>query len=358
MRLKFQILLFLLVIAHNATYGQDDQPPSLRLGDAAPPLRVREWLKGKPIEKFEKGKVYVIEFWATWCNPCKAAVPRLSKLARKYKNKAVFIGMDVYEQQVPLAYRKNINQIKAFVDSMGRRMKYNVAIGDSSFMETAWLKASGEQGIPKTFIINAEGIVAWIGHPMHLQEVLPKIVNNEWDTNEAIAKHNSDKHLEELDDSLSYKLIPYNGDPKISGDFGKPDSALLVIEELVRREPKLKYAPNMAHNTFSALLKTNQRKAYEYGKQALINPAYDEPAYSQIIYLIEWWSDKITLRSEIYELGAEAYQVEIDHIPYPEIANLPKLYNKMAAWYWRANNKSKAIDAEKQAIKAMKKRRG
>jgi thiol-disulfide isomerase/thioredoxin len=357
MRLRLQLALIICIIATVATYGQNDQHAPLNFGDAAPPLRVREWLKGKPIEKFEKDKIYVIEFWATWCRPCKAAMPRLSKLARKYKNKAVFIGIDVYEQQVPLAMRKNRKQIKDFVDSMAHRMNYNVATGDSNFMEAAWLDASGEKGIPNTFVINAEGRVAWIGHPMYLHEILPKILSNGWDINEAIVQRNSDKRLEKLDDSLNYKLITYNGDATIPGDFGKPDSALLVIDELVGKEPRLKYAPIMAFNTFSALLKTDPHKAYEYGKEVLLTPTYNEPAYNEIISVIEWWSDKISLPSEIYELGAEAYQAEIDHIPYPEIANIPKLYNKMAAWYWHANNKSKAIDAEKKTIKALKRKK-
>ena len=150
-------------------------------------------------------------------------------------------------------------------------------------------------------------------------------------------------------------MTPYNGDPKIPGDFGQPDSVLFVIDEFVRNDLKLKYAPITAFNTFSALLKTDQHKAYEYGKEVLATPTYGESAYNSIISVIEWWSDKITLHSEIYELGAEAYQAEIDHMPYPEIANIPKFYNKMADWYWRANNKSKAIDAGKKAIKAMKK---
>ena len=333
------------------------QSNTLNIGDEAPPLKLGEWLKGKPIDRFEKGKIYVVEFWATWCGPCRAAIPRLSKLARKYKNKAVFIGIDVYEDQLPLAYRKSISQIQAFVDSMGRGMKYKVAVGDSNFMETTWLKASGEQGIPTGFVINAEGRVAWMGHPMYLDKILPKILNKDWDINKALARYLSDKNLDKMDSSLNDQLVLYNGNANIFGDFGKPDSALLMLEEWTRKEPRLKFAPNTVFNIFSALLKTDQHKAYEYGKEVLTAPTEGEPANDRIISVIEWWSDKITLQPEIYELGAEAFQSEINHIPYPEIANIPKLYNKMAAWYWRANNKTKAIYADRQAIKAMKKKR-
>ena len=356
MKSNFRLLLLLCILIANSII-LTAQSPTLNIGDPAPALKLSKWFKGKPIDHFEKGKIYVVEFWATWCAPCKAAMPRLSKLARKYKNKAVFIGVDVYEEYLPVVYRKNISQIQAFVDGMGRRMKYNVAVGDSNFMETAWIEASGEKGIPQTFVINAEGKLAWIGNPIYLAVNLEKIVKGDWHLQEALANRNSEKYIEKMDDSLRYELMQFNGNPMIPGDFGKPDSVLLVINEWVTKEPKLKYAHSVVLNTFSALLKTDQRKAYEYGKEVLLVPDYLDPPYSQIIYQIEWWSIQIKISPEIYELCAEACQAEIDQFAYPENEDFTNLYNKMSGWYWRANNKPKAIHAARKAIKAMKKKR-
>jgi len=95
MRLNFQLLLLFFIVAVT-TRAQNGQSPSLNIGDPAPQLRIQEWLKGSPVQGFEKGTIYVVEFWATWCKPCIAAIPHLSKLAKKYKNKAVFIGVDVW----------------------------------------------------------------------------------------------------------------------------------------------------------------------------------------------------------------------------------------------------------------------
>ena len=334
------------------TFAQNEQSPSLKMGDPAPPLQVSAWIKGEPVERFEKGKVYIVEFWATWCKPCIASMPHLSALAREYKDQVTTIAIDVYESKVKPV--KSNEKIKAFVDSMGSRMDFKVAIESGNDMTVDWLHASGEGGIPTTFVVNTEGRLAWIGHPAELDKVLPKILNRTWDIKQALAKRDLDKQLKELDDSLNYELIRYSAYKP--SDIDQPDSALLVINEIVKKEPKLKYAPSIAIHTFSALLKTDLHKAYKYGKELLVTPSYEEPFTYAIISPIDYYSDKLTLPAKIYELGAEAYQVQIDQIPYPEISDIPKLFMKMAEFYWRGKNKTKAIEAMQNSIEALKSR--
>lgn len=70
----------------------------LSVGDDAPTLKYSKWLQGaKPITAIDPNKTYVIEFWATWCGPCIAAMPHLSELSKKYAGKIEFIGCDVWE---------------------------------------------------------------------------------------------------------------------------------------------------------------------------------------------------------------------------------------------------------------------
>ena len=349
--MNFQLSLLLCIITVTA-YAQNDQPPSLNIGDPAPPLRVREWIKGTPIKSFERGHVYVIELWATWCAPCRAEMPHLSRIANEHKGKVTIIGVDVMETA-------SGEKIKAFVDSMGQRMDYHVAVEDSNFVIADWYNAAGEQsnGIPKSFVVNAEARLAWIGHPKDLDEVLPKIVNNTWNIKEVLAKRNSDKYLAALDDSLNYELLRYDYDMKRPSTPAKPDSTLLAIDEIVRNEPRLKYAPFIAYRTFACLLQTNPHKAYEYGKVAIVTPTYGEPAYDAIIGGILTYSDKLKLPKEIYQLGIEAYQAKIGFVVYTETANMPKYYDDMAKWYWRMKDKSNAIDAQQKAIEALKKKK-
>src|SRR5205809_672183 len=58
-------------VAHFAPAADEPAPkpkpaPTLKVGDPAPPLKVTKWLQGAEVKQFEPGKVYVVEFWATW----------------------------------------------------------------------------------------------------------------------------------------------------------------------------------------------------------------------------------------------------------------------------------------------------
>ena len=333
------LLLFLCGSAF-AIHGQEvQQPSSLNIGDAAPPMRVSEWIKGKPVQKFEKGHVYVLEFWATWCRPCYNLMPHLSALAHKYKGKVTVIGINVAENK---AFPKE--RTRAIVDSMGRRMKYAVAFEDSNLMKAVWMNT----GIPGSIVVNAEGRIAWIGYPnlIELGSVLPQIIDKTWDIDVALANRNRKKQLEEMNYEAGAKLRDYLGDADLGQYYGQPDSTLFWADEMIKKDSGLKYSPSIVFYTFSALLKTDMRLAYEYGAQVISASSYPFSNYIGIINGISSYSDRLSLSPQLYKLGIYAMQ----KLSPPN----PKNLMTISEWYWRAGEKSNSILYLKKAHKAAK----
>jgi thiol-disulfide isomerase/thioredoxin len=175
---------FLIPAALAAFVAAPAAQAQLKVGDPAPPLSVSRWVKGTP-NKLTPGKVHVVEFWATWCGPCKATIPHLTDLSKKYVGKADFTGVSIWEgnggSTDPVAIGKKVD---AFVAEMGPKMGYSVAMDDKivgGTMATKWMAAAGENGIPSAFIVDQKGKVAWIGHPMQMDEPLAKICAGKWD---------------------------------------------------------------------------------------------------------------------------------------------------------------------------------
>ncbi|HNR17643.1 MAG TPA: TlpA disulfide reductase family protein [Chitinophagaceae bacterium] len=352
MQLYFRLLITFCLI-NIVAYTQKFSNSLVNIGDPAPPLRVQHWIKGTPFNEFEKEKIYVVEFWATWCRPCKAGMPLLSALARKYRDNVIVLGIDIFETKTT-----TLDKIKSFVDSMGGHMDYSVAVADSNYMEHDWLSATGEinMGIPRAFIVDRDGRLAWMGHPCdNFEDALFKIVNNTWDISEALAKRNLEFRLRKLDDSLT-EVLEFAPNGNFRSDSWKKDSALVLIDEIAKTEPLVKYTPRIAYQIFSFLLKTNMKMAYEYGKKVIETTTYEKPAGFIIIGAIEDFSKEITLMQEIYKLGIEAIQVELNEALscFPEIRNIYKRYYKMSEWYWLINNKSKAIETLERAIETLK----
>jgi len=341
MRVKNKILCLLCWITVSTSAQHNDTPP-LNIGDPAPSLYIDPWIKGCPIHNMRKGHIYILEFWATWCKPCIAEMPHLSSLAEKYKDEITIIGINIYEDQ-----ETSSAEIKAFVDNMGDRMNYHVGIDNNSQMLDRWLEASAEKenGIPRSFIVDRSGTLAWTGHPKDLDTVVHKIVNNTWNTSHELKKRNEHKRLMILEEEAKKLLWGYPDD--------EPDSILFAISKITNDEPKLKMTTTVIFYTIRSLLDTNQKEACRYGTALLASPRIGN-LYSIIIDIIDWYSDKRELLPEVYHLGAEAYQQKIAAIAYPEVVDVIQYYNKMALWYFRANEKEKAISSQQKSIKALK----
>lgn len=140
-----------------------------QVGDAAPPLEIAEWIKGDAVDlAAARGKqIVVVEFWATWCGPCRTSIPHLTELQRKFADRGVVI-IGVSDETAA--------KVRPFVDEMGDRMDYTVAVDRNRATFDAYMKTFGQNGIPHAFVVDREGRIAWHGHPMAgLDKVLERL---------------------------------------------------------------------------------------------------------------------------------------------------------------------------------------
>ncbi|MCZ6689831.1 MAG: redoxin family protein [Planctomycetota bacterium] len=144
----------------------------VKRGDPAPNLYVNTWIKGNAVDlaKLKGKKIAVVEFWATWCPPCRDSIPHLTKLQAEYAEKDVVI--------IGVSSEDKLETVSGFVGDWGKKMDYTVAFDEGRKTWDAWMEAAGMGGIPTAFVINKEGKVAWIGDPLDgLDKVLEGLVN-------------------------------------------------------------------------------------------------------------------------------------------------------------------------------------
>ncbi len=149
---------------------------SLSIGDPAPALGSLEWVKGTGPATFEKGTVYAVEFWATWCGPCVASMPHLSDLQREHHDRNFqVVAITAQDPQ------NTIEAVRKLVDSMGDKIAYPIGFDASGETLASYMMAAAVATIPCTFLLDREGRVAWIGLATELDTPLKAVLDGTWD---------------------------------------------------------------------------------------------------------------------------------------------------------------------------------
>ena len=107
------------------------------------------WIQGAEVTAFAPDKVYVVEFWATWCGPCIVMMPHMAEMQAEYRDKGVtFIG---YTAKDP---NNTAEKVSTFVSKRGPKLGYTFAYGDTSDTYDAYMKAAGQGGIPCSYVVD------------------------------------------------------------------------------------------------------------------------------------------------------------------------------------------------------------
>lgn len=162
--MKHTITLIALLLIGSLTFAQESNNGKQLwaksvLNQKAPELVVEEWISEKPDTK---GKFILIDFWATWCGPCRKAIPELNEIQKQFKNDLIVIGIS----------DETADKVKAMEEPV---INYYNGIDTKATMK----KALEVKGIPHVILIDPKGIVRWEGFPLlGGHQLTPEVIKN------------------------------------------------------------------------------------------------------------------------------------------------------------------------------------
>jgi cytochrome c biogenesis protein CcmG, thiol:disulfide interchange protein DsbE len=143
-------LLFLFVFTLSVSFAQETNGGKKLwaksiLNQKAPELVVQKWITQQPVTT---GKFILVDFWATWCGPCRRAIPELNIFSKKFGDRLVVIGIS--DEPV-----ETVNQLKDV------KIEYYSAVDTRARVKNKL----NVTGIPHCILIDPKGIVRWEGFP-------------------------------------------------------------------------------------------------------------------------------------------------------------------------------------------------
>lgn len=262
-------LAVLAVLAFPAV-AQEPQPAPvakpvvqrLQIGSQAPALTATKWIKGEPVASLEKGKVYLVEFWATWCAPCIGSMPHLTALQAKHADR----GLVVIGVTVPDTRGNTLENVEALVKQKGDVLGYRVAWDESQAMWANYMQAASKGSIPCSFLVDRTGRIAYIDHPDRIDATLELVLDNKHDLDKLAANSAKQAAL----DSQAARFTAQLNQGRAQSDWSK---AIAAADGLIALESE-------RHRTSGAIAKfqvlamnlKERDKAVEFAKSFFEGP--------------------------------------------------------------------------------------
>lgn len=252
MKAYFRRLAALSIAAVVGSFGSFSVATSLAaddlltIGSDAPALDIEHWVQngeGKfgKVTEFKKDKVYVVEFWATWCGPCVASMPHIVEMQSKYADKGVqiisisdepldtvqeFLDRDVPRSKEPKTFRELTKS-------------YSLTTDPDGSSNESYMQAAKQNGIPCAFLVGKDSKIEWIGHPMELDAALDAVVEGKWDRAKFAEEFKESQEMQSLMQDVQIQVGGLLRKKKMPEALAKMDE---FIEKVKKPEIKLQFS--------------------------------------------------------------------------------------------------------------------
>jgi hypothetical protein len=240
--------------------------------------------------------------------------------------------------------------VEKFVAKMGEKMEYNVAVddkfGQGGTMAKTWMEASGQEGIPASFIVNAAGQVAWIGHPGQIDQPLEQIVAGKWDMVAAV-NESKKQAAKAAEDRANQEILQTEGkalqEAFMTGNYGKAASE---IDTLLAKHPSM--SRMLRPVQFMALLRSDEAGAYKVAR-TMIGEFKDDPmVMNQIAWTI---LDTKDLKSPDFTVAYDAAMAAAEATKHED----GMILDTLALATFKKGDAAKAVEIGAKAIERSRK---